>query len=361
MIVVLSLLLLVSSALQEGTANSTNECSLLQDIHSCVRDENHVTNLLQLTLLKQIINQSPQATKLDQLESLLQTIIKKLDDDSHQLNRSYEYPTSRLLHSCEEIKTSWPDSPSDYYTVADSNGHIRQVYCHMEELCGSDEGWMRVAYLNMSDPTEDCPPGFRLYEENGIRACGRPETTTGYCQAAIFPVSHISYTEVCGRMLGYQYGITGGINPNGHTYDINTYYVEGVSLTYGSPRQHIWTFINAVQENTFWFINGQTSCPCAPNSGISNIAPPAFVGNDYFCESGAPIKAELNTFYTNDPLWDGKQCGIVEKPCCNFPGLPWFHKELQIPTNENIEMRICANAGTQHEDTPINFFEIYVK
>ena len=78
MIVALSLLLLVSSALSKGTANSTEECSLLQDGHSCVRDENQVTNLLQLTLLKQIINQSPQATKLDQLESLLQTIIKSL-------------------------------------------------------------------------------------------------------------------------------------------------------------------------------------------------------------------------------------------------------------------------------------------
>ena len=358
MLVVLSLLLLVSSALQEGTATSTDACSLLQDVHSCVIDENHVTNLLQLTLLKQIINQSPQATKLDELESLLQTIIKKLDDDSRQSNR---YPTSRLLYSCEEIKTSWPDSPSDYYTVADSNGHIRQVYCHMEELCGSDEGWMRVAYLNMSDPTEDCPPGFRLYEENGIRACGRPETTTGYCQPAVFPGSHISYTEVCGRMIGYQYGKPGGINPYRDTYSINSPYVEGVSLTYGSPRQHIWTFINARQENTFQYSDGQTSCPCAPNSGISNIAPPSFVGNDYFCESGAPITAQVNTFYTNDPLWDGKQCGIKEKPCCNFPGLPWFHKELQIPTNENIEMRLCANHGTHIEDTPINFFEIYVK
>ena len=46
MLVVLSLLLLVSSALQEGNATSTDACSLLQDIHSCVRDENHVTNLL---------------------------------------------------------------------------------------------------------------------------------------------------------------------------------------------------------------------------------------------------------------------------------------------------------------------------
>ena len=184
MIVALSLLLLVSSALPEGTANSTDECSLLQDVH---RDENRVIDFLQLTLLKEIVNQSPQAKKL------LETTIKKLGG---------EYLISTLLHSCEEIKTNWPDNPSGYYTIADTNGHTRHVYCHMEELCGSDDGWMRVASLNMSDPMAVCPPGFRLYEENGIRACGRPVTTTGYCQAAIFPASHISYTEVCGRMIG---------------------------------------------------------------------------------------------------------------------------------------------------------------
>ena len=85
---------------------------------------------------------------------------------------TYSYSSSPLLHSCEEIKTNWPDSPSDYYIIADSKGHSRHVYCHMESLCNSEEGWMRVAYLNMSDPTEECPPGFRLYNQKGIRACG---------------------------------------------------------------------------------------------------------------------------------------------------------------------------------------------
>ena len=177
MLVALSLLLLISSTL-ESTAETSSADLGFQD---CLSDENRVTDLLQLTLLKEIVNQSPQAKKL------LETTIKKLGG---------EYPISTLLHSCEEIKTNWPDNPSGYYTIADSNGHTHQVYCHMEELCGSDEGWMRVAYLNMSDPTEDCPPGFRLYEENGIRACGRPETTTGYCQPAVFPVSHINYTAL---------------------------------------------------------------------------------------------------------------------------------------------------------------------
>ena len=53
-----------------------------------------------------------------------------------------EYTATPLVRSCEEIKTKWP---SDYYTIADSNGHTCHIYCHMEELCESNEGWMRVA------------------------------------------------------------------------------------------------------------------------------------------------------------------------------------------------------------------------
>lgn len=39
----------------------------------------------------------------------------------------------------------------------------------MEELCGSGGGWMRLAYLDMSDSTEMCPPGFRRYSLGSTR------------------------------------------------------------------------------------------------------------------------------------------------------------------------------------------------
>jgi hypothetical protein len=38
--------------------------------------------------------------------------------------------------------------------------------------CGPGQ-WYRVAYLNMNDPTQQCPPSLRLYSANGVRACGR--------------------------------------------------------------------------------------------------------------------------------------------------------------------------------------------
>ena len=67
------------------------------------------------------------------------------------------------------------------------------------------------AYLNMSDPTHLCPPGFRLYTTNGVRACGRPPGTTGGCQAQVYftPPSN-GYKDVYSKVIGYQCGSTNG-------------------------------------------------------------------------------------------------------------------------------------------------------
>ena len=107
------------------------------------------------------------------LEEKIDHILRLLKNNCSTDNLD-KYPSSPLRHSSEEIKSTWPDSPSDYYIIADTAGHARHVYCNMERLCGdSKEGWMRVAYLNMTGSTEDCPQGFKVYEGNTIRACGR--------------------------------------------------------------------------------------------------------------------------------------------------------------------------------------------
>ena len=59
------------------------------------------------------------------------------------------------------------------------------VYCHMEDLCNADGGWSRIAYLNMSDPHEQCPSRFKLYNQNGIRACGRVALQKQYCEVLL--------------------------------------------------------------------------------------------------------------------------------------------------------------------------------
>ena len=258
--------------------------------------------------------------------------------------------------SCSDILTKFPSATSGYYNIELTNGSTVSVYCDMEGVnCDGEGGWMRVAYLNMSDPTEDCPQGFNLYEVNGTRACGRQSSG---CQSVKFPSHNISYSQVCGRVIGYQKGSPDAVAQYLSNGNIDGEYVDGVSLTRGSPRQHIWTFIAALQENSF-AADGVSECPCAPNSPVS---PPSFVGNDYFCESGNPTNWDSTTFHTADPLWDGKQCGLIEEACCNAPGIiPWFHKLFQQPTTDYIELRVCGDQEIGDEDAPVGSYEMFVK
>ena len=270
-----------------------------------------------------------------------------------------ESTISPIPTSCQEIKERMPASPSGVYLL-DLDGETRYVYCHLEELCGSDEGWTRAAYLDMSDLSEECPTGFKLYESNGVKACGRPDSSVGSCQSVQFPSNGISYSQVCGRVVGYQHGSPDAVdNTIGVNHDnINSYYVDGVSLTHGFPRQHIWTFMAGIQENSL-HSDGRYMCPCAIGSTqLPNVQ--SFIGNDYFCESGSPGHWQANTPYFSDPLWDGKQCGSLEQECCQASGLPWFHKVLSSTTNDYIELRVCGDESTSNENVPVEKVEIYV-
>ena len=68
----------------------------------------------------------------------------------------------------------------------------------------------------------------------------------------MFSTQGIQYSQVCGRIIGYQFGGTQAFRYviEGNPQTINDPYVDGVSLTYGSPRQHIWTFAAAIDETT---------------------------------------------------------------------------------------------------------------
>ena len=200
-----------------------------------------------------------------------------------------------LIYSCSHILAHDPTAPSGYYNITLSNGTTTaDVYCDMDLNCNGERGWMRVGYLNMTDPNEQCPPGFRLYEENGVRACGK---YTSGCLSVTYPSHDISYSQVCGRVIGYQQGSPDAIS---NQYNgIDGVYVDGVSITRGYPRQHIWTFMAALQENSIAQNGFYDVCPCAPNSPIT---PASFIGNDYFCESGSPEPYDHTTFHYADPL-----------------------------------------------------------
>ena len=287
-------------------------------------------------------------------------------------NDSSSSSFSPIPTSCQEIRNKQPNSPSGVYLLETATNGTQYVYCNMEELCGSGGGWTRLAYLDMSDSTENCPSGFRLYQSGGVRACGRATSSVGSCVSVQFPSNGISYSQVCGRVVGYQYGSTDAVyaaNYQGtETYgsvidpshnDINSYYVDGVSITHGSPRQHVWTLMVGPQGSSIAY-DGRYNCPCSPGS-IQGPFIQSFVGNDYYCESGAG-SSWSNILYTSNPLWDGQGCGSIETACCNVTGIPWFHRDYgSTTTTDYIELRVCGDEGTGNEDVPVGFYKIYVK
>ena len=220
--------------------------------------------------------------------------------------------------------------------------------------CGG-YGWRQIAYLNMTDPDQTCSQQWRLYEQDTIRACGRQKSVEGGCNSAQFSSNGYAYTEVCGRLTGYQHGSPGAgthlrYHPNSGN-EINEQYLDGVSITYGRPRKHIWSLYGSV--------NGYY---CCIDKHINFTEHLNFIGNNSFCDSGNPNGgAWYNTLLTEHPLWDGNADCINSPTCCTRHSGPWFHTTLPVPTISDIEIRICGDEDSVDEDTPLELIEIYIK
>ena len=354
---------MIGSYKESSTSNSNEEgLALLKRIELLLNTSTaHLTNKLDTstaelsTRLSTIEQDIPSAisslqSQVSSLSSDLKKIYQLLEEHANVTENCEEPP---LLSSCDAILSKWPNSPSGYYNLVDVNGHTRHVYCHMETLCGKGGGWRRIASLNMTDPNEKCPTQFRPYSSGGVRACGRPVTNSGSCIGITFPSRDIKYSQVCGKVIGYQDGVTNGAAAFHTSKVINSPYIDGISLTHGNPRKHIWSLISGHTGIS------NSDCPCGSSHPKSV---PSFVTSHYYCESGChQSRPFANTLYSSDPLWDGKGCGSTETNCCQRTLIPWFYRSFGYSTTNYIEMRICCDEGTGIEDVPISEYEIYVK
>ena len=265
-----------------------------------------------------------QMQQLSDSNTMLQQQLTTLQKDTELVRNHLElgqlpsYPAV----SCAALL---PSSPSGYYRVRASNGSAVSVYCDMTLSCdGVSGGWMRVTELDMKNSSHQCPSG--LMERNvslNIRTCVRNETSGG-CTSVELSTANIQYSRVCGRITAHQFNSVDGFNND----DINSHYLDGVSLTHGhgtsAGRQHIWSFA-AIRRN---------SC-----SNCRRNLRPSSVGDDYFCGVA-------------NPMW----CTRSDE-CCTTP---YFLKTLPQPTTDDIEMRVCRNNFRSNEDIAIETVEIYV-
>ena len=293
-----------------------------------------------LPIMKEIKNEL-NSVKND-LSSLNKTFIS-LNDSMNRISDNVEAHDNHVTTELMELDQNLQQNFS--LQLENSFGYIYPVY-----TCGGTGGWRRVVYLNFTDPNTPCPSGWQL-TSHSKRTCGRVSTGQFTCDSVTFPVSGGDYTRVCGRIIAYQDLSTGAFEPydDGEVTTIEGSYVSGVSLTHGSPRQHIWTFASGLSE----YEDGNFVCPC---DTAYNITIPPFVAGDYFCESGR--NSGPNIFHSDDPLWDGDGC-TASSTCCSFNNPPYFTKQLPTPTTDDIEARLCNDYTP--EDTPIEFIELYVQ
>ena len=318
-------------ASQQTLVNTTAQIKDMLSRHTQQQSTSEsLTNLMQLTLARQLM------ADLDIKQATNPSSPANSNCDCNRTVSALKQLETELINNKETIRNLTTDNErlkarcmNNYYgeTIHNLTAVVERLAQHFNlteieyQVCGGS-GWTRVAYLNMSDPSEQCPSGFRLYNQNCVRACGRTATTSGGCLSSVQFPTGMNYSEVCGRVTGYQYGgpdafSTGSTNP-GH--------VDGVILTYGSPRRHIWSFATANSKSSL-----SSGCPCSTGSSTS---PPSFVGSDYFCESGYSGLGRPSLQLFAEPLWIGKGCSKLETPCCQATGIPWFHKKLNATTND---------------------------
>ena len=63
---------------------------------------------------------------------------------------------------CKEIQELKPSTPSGYYWITASDDSAVRMYCDMSRTCGGiTGGWMRVASINMTNSSHQCPNGLK--------------------------------------------------------------------------------------------------------------------------------------------------------------------------------------------------------
>ena len=257
-----------------------------------------------------------------------------------------------MAMSCQELYQCNPALPSGYYNITTPQG-VERVYCEMNTRnCGNTAGgWMRAAYIDMTEVNNTCPQGLIESIHSSKRMCTRSNAHAG-CSSITFSTHNLPYTKVCGRARGYQFHHTDGFGK--YTADgtsLNSYYLDGLSITYGNPRNHIWSFAAGVSKDQNYY---SSNCPCAPTNPAT--APP-FVGKNYFCESGNAGLFEAQ-WYLDDPLWDSQGC-VSGSTCCDRGG-PWFTTTLGPEVRDDIEVRVCSNEIKGAEDVGLDQLEILV-
>ena len=204
----------------------------------------------------------------------------------------------------------------------------------------------------MAIPGENCPSTLKLYTQGSLCLCGKNTNGAG-CDSVNITTDGQGYQEVRGKVKAYQFGSPDAFAPS--TDDIDSDYVDGVSITHGgSPRQHVWTYAIGVWKNYHAGVaNNEHTCP---GTGYGD-PPPEFVGTNYTCSSANPGPDwDAQLYYP--ALWSNI-FGDCASDCGENP--VFFCVKLPESTTDDLELRVCTDQKQKDEDIRIESVDIYIR
>ena len=140
-----------------------------------------------------------------------------------------------------------------HYWIKNGQG-LQEVKYKMGLQCGGMEGgWMQVVDVNMAHD-RSCPGAWRMITSPRNLCVGGENAG---CDSAHFNTRGVKFQHNCGQTKAYQKGHPKVFSESYRGIDDT--YVDGISITLGSPRQHIWTYATAAHEFHICPYNLQTT------------------------------------------------------------------------------------------------------
>ena len=279
--------------------------------------------------------------------------MEKMQKQTTTLGMNSESPAD----DCQHIFNNNPQNGDGYYWIRSSrNNTAIRVYCYMTGYnCGGGV-WMRIGEINMNRRFSQCPGTLqRVYINNG-RYCYRRSSP---CSTVSFDSFGKNYTEVCGYVKAYQYGSPDAFQSNNPSIG---FYGEGISVTHGSSKSHLWSYIMGSRYPSRSYYGSSGNCPCNTYGSTSSAI--SQVGTNYYCDSGVQSNSNpsSSTLYTSyGVLWSRSSICRSYSTCCNDPDQPWFKATTNTSTNDNVDLNWCASSSVGDEEAATTDVLLYIK
>ena len=287
-----------------------------------------------------------QNNKLSKINLSLKSIggaFQNLEGDAYKLQQQNERAIEDLTCSATRSETALEDLCEVKDCITEIQETLNQIEGFVHPCKGP--GWIEVVNVTYSDENApSCPPPWESVA-GGCRRDQPAPTTIASFDTVQFPVEDgVQYNEVCGRIHGNGLGQIAAFISSLDT--ISAPYVDGIRVTHSDNSGglvHIWTFAAATFEEPEDNTNDEYECPCD-----GGTTPPAFVGQNYFCEADET---------SDDILWDGEDC--ESEVCCTRANPPYFNAYLDSPTTAPIDATMILN--TPNVNIVITHIELYVR